>query len=177
MPNTRKFSELILYVAKRSEDDPNFGATKLNKILFYADFMAFYQLGASISGQTYQKLKNGPAPRFLLPTVSTLKVKEACAEQVRDSYGYRQRRLIALREPDLSLFSGQEVGIINEVIDALWHYNATEVSALSHRFAGWRLAKLGDDIPYEAAFLAEPRELSQPEIIHGQKLQRALNAA
>jgi len=40
IPNDRKFQELLLYVAARCEGAPTFGATKLNKILFFADFLA-----------------------------------------------------------------------------------------------------------------------------------------
>jgi len=38
----RKFKELILYVADKCSDDPDFGAVKLNKILFYSDFYSDY---------------------------------------------------------------------------------------------------------------------------------------
>ena len=46
----RKMKELILYLAARSEDDPRFSSTKLNKLLFYCDFTAYRQLGRSITG-------------------------------------------------------------------------------------------------------------------------------
>jgi hypothetical protein len=36
----RKMKELILYLASKSEDDPRFSSTKLNKLLFYCDFEA-----------------------------------------------------------------------------------------------------------------------------------------
>jgi hypothetical protein len=40
-PDDEKLRELILYVSTLSKDDDNFGATKLNKLLFYADFLAY----------------------------------------------------------------------------------------------------------------------------------------
>ena len=46
----RKLKELILYVADRCEADPTFGAIKLNKTLFYADFLAFASTGKPITG-------------------------------------------------------------------------------------------------------------------------------
>ena len=36
-----KLKELMLYVADKCSQDPNFGATKLNKILWWANFLAF----------------------------------------------------------------------------------------------------------------------------------------
>lgn len=41
MDPDRRLAELILYIAEKCERDPNFGATKLNKILTFADFSAY----------------------------------------------------------------------------------------------------------------------------------------
>ena len=49
-PNDAKLRELILYVAERCENDPDFGALKLNKILFNADFIAYALTGKAITG-------------------------------------------------------------------------------------------------------------------------------
>src|SRR5258708_19742785 len=64
-PKDRKLAELILFISERSEGDPRFGAGKLNKLLFYSDFGAYRLFGKSITGQQYQNLSNGPAPRRL----------------------------------------------------------------------------------------------------------------
>ena len=70
--NLEKIKEAILYVSKLSKGDPRFGAIKLNKILYYADFRAYRELGNSISNATYQHLNEGPAPRELLPAIEEL---------------------------------------------------------------------------------------------------------
>src|SRR5450631_2039149 len=62
-----KMEEIILHVAKESEKDDKFGAVKLNKILFYADFLSYLKRGKSITGQEYFALEEGPAPQRLLP--------------------------------------------------------------------------------------------------------------
>ena len=85
--NDVKFRELVLYVARKSEADPRFGATKLNKILFYADFWAYSKLGRSISGQKYRRLDQGLALRRLLQAVARLERELACAWAERDYYG------------------------------------------------------------------------------------------
>ena len=61
-----KLRGLILHICIRSEDDEAFGAVKLNKLLFFSDFLAFVRLGKAITGQEYQKLDHGPAPRRML---------------------------------------------------------------------------------------------------------------
>ena len=59
--------ELILHVAEMSQADEKFGGVKLNKILFYADFLSYLKRGKSISGQEYFAIKDGPAPKRMLP--------------------------------------------------------------------------------------------------------------
>src|SRR6266849_8660441 len=97
IPDNEKFRELILFMAEKSEGDRPFGAIKLNKLLFYADFLAFLTLGKAITWQPYQKLENGPAPRRLLPVASEMEEEEVIAYTERDYYGKRQRRMLALR--------------------------------------------------------------------------------
>lgn len=166
----RKFRELLLYIAERSERDARFGATKLNKILFYSDFWAYRKTGSSITGQEYQKLERGPAPKRLLPVVKKMEKQEVCTWAERDHYGLPQCRLIARREPDLSLFSGEEIAIVDQVIRELWNLNATEVSDLSHQFIGWQIAREGEEIPYSTVRLGTPRPPTPEEIEYGREL-------
>lgn len=164
MPARDKFKELILYVARESENDRKCGATKLNKILFYTDFHAYRKLGSSISGEKYQKLERGPAPKRIVPMISEMETEGLCAWADRDYYGFPLKKLIPLREPDLSVFTAQELDVARTVISELWNLNATEVSDLSHRFVGWQAAELGEEIPYETVFVEESRPLSPEEI-------------
>lgn len=164
-PNDAKLAELMLYVALRCEQDPAFGATKLNKILFFADFLAYARTGRAITGQPYQKLDNGPAPRRLLPVQKGLLRSKAAAHATRDYFGRQQTRLVALRQPDLSGFSGSEIAIVDEVVAMLERHDARAASELSHRFLGWQISAKGEDIPYQSA-LIERRQLTETEEAH-----------
>jgi hypothetical protein len=160
----QKFRELILYVAQESESDGKCGATKLNKILFYADFEAYRKLGRSISGQKYQKLERGPAPKGGVPVISRMEKEGLCTWEDREYFGLSLRKLIPRRDPDLSVFSPEELEITRGVIRKLWDLNAAEVSDLSHRFVGWQAADYGEEIPYETVFVGEPRPLTPDEL-------------
>ena len=74
-PDDRRFAELMLYISQKSKDDPKFGATKLNKLLFYSDFLAYANLGDSITGFEYQKLEHSPGPRRIMAIRRNLSVK------------------------------------------------------------------------------------------------------
>ena len=135
----RKFTELLVYVASRLQGDQSGGATKLNKILFFADFAHVRRTGAPISGAEYQKLEHGPAARRLRPVRDGL-IGNGDAELVDEEFlGYRQHRLVPHRDADLTVFSDDELATIDKVLADLDGLNARQVSDLSHDEAGWRL--------------------------------------
>lgn len=151
-----KMRELILYLAAKSEADPRFSSTKLNKLLFYCDFGAYRQLGRSITGHSYRKLQFGPAPKAMLPILERMKGDQDCVEVEKDRFGHSQRRIVALRFPDISLFTPEELQLADRIVAELWESNATEVSDLSHDFIGWKAAALNEIIPYETVFVGDP---------------------
>ena len=173
-PNDHKFKELILYIAEKSEGDRTFGATKLNKILFYSDFLAFLELGKAITWHRYQRLENGPAPIALLPVQAEMEEAREIARVPRVYRGRTQKVTLALREPDLKVFTAQEIAIVTEVIEALWNKNASEVSELSHQFLGWKAARLGEEIPYDIA-LIQLRKPTEAERAFGMQFEEAAN--
>ncbi len=151
--NERKFTELTLLVAERLRSDLSGGATKLNKVLFFAEFIHVRRTGRPISGAEFQKLEHGPAPRRLKP-IRELLVSSGDAEIVRELYlGYTMARLLPLRSADVSLFTDSEMESVEEALRDLDGLTAKQVSDLSHEEAGWRLVNAGDTIPYEAALV------------------------
>lgn len=169
-PNDEKFEELVLYIAARSEDDPKFSATKLNKLLFFADFLAYAHRGEPITGHRYQKLPYGPAPVALVPIVREMEARGDCEWAERNYFGRPQRRLVAHRGADMSGFSDEELALVDDLIAQVWDQNATEVSDLSHQFAGWQAVGLQEEIPYETIFVLPPRPLTQSELQHAREL-------
>jgi len=153
-----RLRELILYVSARCESDPKFGATKLNKILWWSDFLTYAYTGKPITGVEYMRLGNGPVPRRMMAVRESMQqAREIAVAEVDMPFGGRtQHRVMALRSPDLSKFSAEEIDVVQHVITALWHKTAKGVSALSHGKA-WEVADDKGPIPYEAVFLSDAR--------------------
>lgn len=178
--NEQKFRELILYLARLSETDPRCGRTKLNKLLFYSDFRAYDVLGEPISGQTYHKRDFGPAPRALMPVIRELEEEKACVWADRIWHDKPMKKLVALREPRLSVFRPEEIDLVRAVVEELWELDATEISDKSHRFAGWQAADPKEEIPYNMVFVDDARPLSAEEedwamtIVKGFRERKAL---
>lgn len=149
-----KPAEMILFISARSEGDERFGAVKLNKILFFADFAAYLLYGQSITGQEYQRLPNGPAPRRLVPVRDALIAMGELAMRKVEYFNQKQNRTFALREADLRAFSAEQIALVTEVIENNWECNATEMSYRSHKFHGWEDASHNKTIPYEMVLLS-----------------------
>jgi hypothetical protein len=169
----QKMKELILYLASKSEADPRFSSTKLNKLLFYCDFAAYRDLGRSITGHSYQKLPFGPAPKAMLPILDQMKRDRDCVEVEKDHFGLRQRRVQAGRAPETKLFSADELRVADRIVADLWESSAAEVSDLSHDFIGWKAAALNEVIPYETVFVGDPSTpVSEDEVEFCRRLAR-----
>jgi hypothetical protein len=159
----RKLGELILYISQKCAHDSDFGATKLNKILYFSDFFAYGNWGKSITGADYQHLQYGPAPRRLKPLRKQLQDNGDLAVQPVPMAGVVQHRTINLREPVLGLFTGEEIALVDRVIEQLAGFNAVQASELSHQFVGWKFTQVGETIPYESIFWSDSA-LSESEL-------------
>lgn len=168
-PDNQKMKELILHISIRSESDEYFGATKLNKLLFYSDFDAYLKFQTPITGQEYMALEQGPVPRKLVPIRTEMMAQKELLIITRDIFGYEQQKPIALRAPRLDVFSAREIALVDKVIADFWHKTATQVSQDSHYFIGWKLAKLKERIPYQVALLGN-RPPTKAEFEYGLSL-------
>lgn len=171
MGNDDKMAELILYISDKCQSDSAFGATKLNKILFYADFSYYAKHGTPITGQEYMRLAKGPAPRHLVPIREEMVRRGDLLIRSQQFGSWPQKRTIALRDADLREFSGEEIAMVDSVIQSLWGRTATEVSEISHRFDGWQFASDRQTIPYAAALTSE-REPDEDDYAFAAELGR-----
>lgn len=163
--NELKLQELILYIARESQDDPRFGATKLNKLLFYIDFGSYRMLGQPVTGATYQHLPAGPAPRQVLDARRYLIDSGHATTEYREYFSGTQERIVPARDPDMSLFSKEEIKLIDSVIAEFWDFNARRLSEYSHSEWGWKVTEDFDDMPYHLAWVSsDPITPEQIEI-------------
>jgi hypothetical protein len=165
-PNDEKLRELILLISEWSQSDEKFGAIKLNKLLFHSDFSAFLTFHKPITGHEYFALPQGPAPKLLLPITKQMQAKQELAYQEVLYYGHKQRRPIALRSANVSLFTPAEVKLISQTVQKFWHLSASEISDQSHLFLGWKAAKEKEVIPYSTALISQ-RQPTKEEIRRG----------
>ncbi|HKN50654.1 MAG TPA: hypothetical protein VJ010_10555 [Actinomycetota bacterium] len=142
-----RLDELMLLVAEHLRSDPSYGATKLNKALFFADHLHYKRHGAAISGAAYERLPRAPAPRGLLAVRQGLVDRGDATLETRGYLGYLQHRLLPVRPARQEDFRETELTLVAEVADTLRGHSHTGV-------LGWQLASEREEIPYESAFLS-----------------------
>jgi len=173
IPDERKLAELILYISQKCANDPTFGAVKLNKILCYSDFLFYAYNDRGITNVEYQKLPNGPAPRRLIPVRDELiENGDLAMQQIILKSGETQKRTVNLRNPNLDLFTGAEIAIVDRIIESMQGMTAEDISEMSHTLVGWLVADDGETIPYNSIYFANP-PLSEAEISRARELKAA----
>lgn len=167
-----KFKELMLYAAEQSEGDDYFGAVKLNKILFFSDFLSYGLMGQPITGATYLREDHGPVPRELKWMSREIVESRDGFFEKRPFFNHTQIRLVPHRPPNPNHFTIEERDMIDNVIRNLAPRTAGEASLLSHeRSFAWQIADRGEEIPYTAVFLSARRATST-DVARGLELAR-----
>jgi hypothetical protein len=157
----QKLAQMLLYVASRLADDPRNGKTKLHKIMFYSDFEAFRSTGKSISGEDYVKYDRGPFLAAIEPTVKKLSAQRKAAWAPPNEY--KEVKLLPVGEVETSLLSEGERQIIEVAIKRFWGWTADAISNQSHQLFGWKTTPNNNAIPYNSAYVGEPRPLNSHE--------------
>jgi hypothetical protein len=173
-PSDEKLAELVVLVSRFSESDPLFGSIKLNKILFFIDFMAYRTLGKPVTGQAYFALENGPALRYKARLWNSMQKRRDIAVRKEPTvFDNDKERTLALRDPDVTKFSQSELGLIFKIIEAVRITTGSDLSDLSHTLFGWQLSKEKETIPYSMALVGQ-RKPTHAEIEYGLTLEASL---
>ncbi len=174
--DNKKLTELALHISKIANGDNYLGKTKLNKLLFLADFHYFFENGKSITDQTYLHLPNGHVP------VGMMKIEKEKKDIVflPSKIGTKiQERPTPLREADLSVFTAEEIAFVDEIVDYVCHKNnvtASSLSGQSHDYIGWLMTSNGEEIPYNTIYLENKAKQKTTDFdkFHVEKLLREL---
>jgi hypothetical protein len=155
-----KFKNVVLYIVLKVGRNDWFGATKLNKVLWFVDARAYTLTGKSITGETYVRGPYGPVPSHINDVLKEM-VREHLIEIRKDA---PHTRFIALAKPELFRFSEQE----RQSIDWWTHnidknHTAASISEETHDEV-WEMAKMGEVLPLYAYRVARIKEPSTEEL-------------
>ena len=149
-----RLREMILYVCRAAEEMPRFGKTKLNKILWKADFSAFAARGMPVTGRPYQRLQAGPAPVEMVFVLEEMIERGQLEIQPVTLGPHTEQRVCALEKPSLHFFSSDDLEYVDRAVKEYWELSARETSDDSHGVA-WKTRDNLDPMPYETALLSD----------------------
>ena len=128
--------------------------TKLNKLLFYADFLYCKEHGKAISDIPYVKLPHGPAPESynailgILEGTGHVEINEVVLNQEKSII---EERITAGKAFDQKVFTENELETLRKVALHLGGKTGAELSKLAHDEPFWNELELGKPIDYELA--------------------------
>lgn len=126
--------------------------TKLNKLLFYADFKHFKDYAVSITGARYARIPFGPAPdKYALYFATLIENGAIDVKELAYSEEVVGEEFISVKEPDLSLFSDSELKILATVKEYFKDFNAKKITDLSHDEEAYKKTAPADIISFEYA--------------------------
>jgi uncharacterized phage-associated protein len=139
-----KMAAVVSYLAARTSD---LYKTKLNKLLFYSDFIHYYRFGHSLSGSRYLHLPYGPVPDGYEETLETLQ-----------HYGVidiaRRNTADLVRSGDTAandILTEQERSTLDWVLGAYGNMSTGQLTDLSHREKAYKFTRTGEEIAYDYA--------------------------
>ena len=117
--------------------DSNTFITRLNKYLFYSDFLSYKLTGYSMSGYTYCAIINGP----VLDDYKRLFTKLwedgfVDTKDVKVNNTLREQ-FVPIKDFDKKLFSNIEMRILTQIRNSLRFKSTSEIINLTHEEKGW----------------------------------------
>jgi uncharacterized phage-associated protein len=155
-PNIEKFTEMVVYFSEHIKPYK----TKMNKLLFYADFLMFKQSCFSISGVRYNAINMGPVPHNFQSVFEYI----ANQDEIDIHYyefpdgGIGEQFVARTDRPfNSSLFSELELDVLKKIVSTFKTTSTNDIIEISHLEKAWQKNEQNKSIiSYEYAF-----ELSQ----------------
>ena len=151
-PNFEKFTEMVIYFSDKLSPFK----TKMNKLLFYADFLMFKNSCFSISGVRYKAMEMGPVPNNFQSIFEYLSNKgEIEIHTTEFPQGYTGEQFVARKDRpfNAALFTKMELETLQKVATAFKSTSTHDIIELSHLEDAWKKNEKGKlVISYAYAF-------------------------
>ena len=157
-----KYKHLVHYIAWRAGKNDWFGATKLYKVLWFADARLFVLTGKPITGETYVRKEFGPFPLHIMHVRDELERDGII--RVSKETDSNLTRIVALAPADSHIFSSQELSAVNFWIEHIdKDHTAASISDRTHDYA-WEIAGMNEDLPLFAPLVSRIPEPDETDL-------------
>ncbi|MGI8892890.1 MAG: type II TA system antitoxin MqsA family protein [Bacteroidia bacterium] len=151
-PNFEKFTEMVVFFSEKLAPFK----TKMNKLLFYSDFLMFKQTCFSISGVRYRAIDKGPVPNNFNSVFEYLTNKEIIdVNYIQFPQGYVGEQFKANKDRSFNseLFDEKELNILIQVSQKFKDASTNDMVEMSHLEEAWKQNQMArKEISYRYAF-------------------------
>lgn len=159
-----KLKDAMHYVIARAGTRPGFGATKLYKVLWFAETRMFTLHGQPIYAAEFIREKHGPVPRLAMPLRDELEDEGRIKVWQDRFYDRKVWRFKSLIPAPTDRFSAEELATLDYWIRHIDEdHTATSISDVSHDY-GWAIAAMGERLPVFACLAERLRDPTPAEL-------------
>lgn len=126
-----RLKNIMLYILNRCDE---VWCTKMNKLLFYTDFMSYRERGMAMTGLSYRAIDFGPVPERWDRVYSEFPEVRQELRQVGDFVG---SVLIASAEAANTMFTDAELKVLDAICTHFGKITSREISRISHDEEAW----------------------------------------
>jgi len=152
--NKKKYEQVIIYLCSKLGGEVR-GKKKLAKLLYYSDFDFFEKFQKSITGDVYNAYPKGPLPATLGEITSAMVKKGLLKVNSMQVWGEEYAPTEVYKcstKLDLSIFSKDELKILDRVVRRYGSLNGEQLAELSHAEAPFAATEPYKEIPYEFTY-------------------------
>jgi len=133
-----------------------FHTTKLNKLLYYLDFVYFRDFKKSVTGDIYIHQGFGPVPSYIDQILAELK-QEGSIDTIAKSYKDGEFVNFTLKNPkkvDETIFNPNQKKLLKKICNEFLDWSTDKIVSQTHLEAPWFYSK-----PYEIVDYAYSRDI------------------
>ncbi|MFA6269788.1 MAG: Panacea domain-containing protein [Candidatus Paceibacterota bacterium] len=147
--NKLKYRNAILYFIKYC-NNKYLGATKLNKLLYYLDFINYRDRQMSVTGDFYIHNNYGPTPIEVERIISEMKDKEINIKE--DPFENSRKISFELKkgvDVDETLFSEEEKELLKSICKEFSDWSTEKIVEQTHLESPWFYSKPFEKVDYK----------------------------
>jgi len=142
-----KIKNMVLYILGFHETY----VTKINKLLWYMDFLCYKAFSVSISGNSYTHSAYGPTADDYELIISVMLKDALIGKNEVILHDAVREQLKSLTPCDISIFSKDEIKVMDFVLDIFKDFKCGKISEYSHEEAPYKHTIEGQKISYTLA--------------------------
>ena len=148
LQSTSRLKNVMLFFVERMGE---IFITKMNKLLFFSDFISYRDYGQAITGLSYKAIQYGPVPvswNIVYGMIPDIELKIVSFDN-----GNEGQKLTSGISCDESSLTEEQVEVLERVYKKFRNYSSKEISEISHKEKAWAENKEDHDlIDFDYAF-------------------------